>query len=417
MIKITAEGNMRDYSIYFLMNEADAAEYARDTLDLFQKDSVLTSKEIGDGNLNYVFRVQEPSTGRSVIIKQAGECLRISKEMKVSTDRNRIESEILTLQGKYAPGLVPKIYHYDTVMCACAMEDLSDHTLMRYALMRHETFPRFAEDITTYMVETLLKTSDVVMEHKAKKALVKSFINPELCEITEELVFTEPYNDNKGRNLVFPPNEAFVRQELYGDEALHLEIAKIKFDFMNNAQTLIHGDLHTGSIFVKPDSTRVFDPEFAFFGPMGYDVGNVIANLIFAWANGYAAGAAAFTDWVEQTMIETVDLFKSKFIACFAENATDPMAKTPGFCEWYLGTVLRDTAAMAGTELIRRTVGMAQVKDITTIPDEAMRTRLERMNIHCAKYLIMNRDKVTTGADYIAAVKQALEKTILQERQ
>lgn len=116
---------------------------------------------------------------------------------------------------------------------------------MRYALMNHEIFPRFAEDISTYMVNTLLKTTDVAMEHKAKKALVKSFINPELCEITEDLVLTEPYNDCNHRNNVFPPIAGFVKRELYEDEALKLAVAKIKFEFMNNAQALIHGDLHT----------------------------------------------------------------------------------------------------------------------------------------------------------------------------
>ena len=35
---------------------------------------------------------------------------------------------------------------------------------------------------------------------------------------------------------------------------------------MTNAQALIHGDLHTGSVFVKGDSTKVIDPEFAFMG-------------------------------------------------------------------------------------------------------------------------------------------------------
>jgi 5-methylthioribose kinase len=140
--------------------------------------------------------------------------------MKVSRP-NRIESEILEIEWKYAPGLVPRIFGYDTVMCACVMEDLSDHALMRYALMRHETFPRFAEDISTFMVNTLLKTSDVAMEHKAKKELVKRFINPELCEITEDLVLTEPYNDCNRRNIVFPKNAEFVARELYGDEKLH----------------------------------------------------------------------------------------------------------------------------------------------------------------------------------------------------
>lgn len=400
---------MSRFDKYFLMKEPDVIEYVKETLYFFSPDALLMVKEIGDGNLNYVFRVWEESTGKSVIVKQAGEALRISAEMKVSTDRNRIESEILTIQDRYAPGLVPKIYRYDTVMCACAMEDLSDHQLMRYALMKHQIFPRFADDITTYLVNTIIKTTDIVMEHKAKKALVKSFINPELCEITEDLVLTEPYNDINKRNLVFEKNAAFVKEQLYDDTALHLEIAKIKFAFMNNAQALIHGDLHTGSIFVKPDSTRVFDPEFAFYGPIGYDVGNVIANLFFAWNNGNASDAAKFCEWVLDTAAQTVDLFNAKFLDCFEECATDHMAKTPGFKEYYLDTILEDTAAYAGTELIRRTVGMAQVKDITTIADKDKRAFAERVNILCAKDLIINRGSYKTGKDFVIALNRAVQ--------
>lgn len=400
---------MADFSKYFLMKEGDIPGYVREELpDYFVADSNITVKEIGDGNLNYVFRAVEEGTGKSIIVKQAGEQLRISAEMRITTDRNRIESEILIIQNKYAPGLVPKIFKYDTVMCACLMEDLSDHRLMRYALMEHKTFPKFAEDITTYMVNTLLNTTDVVMEHKAKKEQVKRFINPELCEITEDLIYTEPYNDAKGRNIVTPENLDFVKKELYSDKALHLEIAKLKFDFMNNAQALLHGDLHTGSIFVKPDSTIIFDPEFAFYGPMGYDIGNVVANLFFAWDNGDASGNAAFCDWTLKTAVEVIDLFKSKFIAEYKRTVTDIMAKTEGFAEYYLDTIIADTAAGAGTELVRRTVGMAQVKDVTTIADKQKRIRAERINILCAKDLIMNRAQFKTGGDFVAAFRKAI---------
>ncbi|MDR3050331.1 MAG: S-methyl-5-thioribose kinase [Oscillospiraceae bacterium] len=403
---------MSRFDRYFLMKSQDAADYAREKLDVFPAGARLTAREIGDGNLNYVFQVTDAASGKSVIVKQAGEALRISAEMRVSTDRNRIESEILQLQWGYAPGLVPKIYQYDTVMCACIMEDLSDHQLMRYALMEHKIFPRFAEDITDYMVHTLLRTTDVVMEHKAKKAMVKRFINPELCEITEDLVLTEPYNDCAGRNIVLPANADFVRRELYADQALHLEIAKLKFDFMNNAQALIHGDLHTGSIFAREDSTRVFDPEFAFYGPMGYDVGNVIANLFFAWDNGKAAGAEDFCEWVLGTAVAVIDLFKQKFLACFAAEATDLMAKTPGFAACYLENVLADTAGYAGTELIRRTVGMAQVKDVTTIADPEKRAYAERVNILCAKDLILHRAEFKTGADFVDAFTCAIKDAV-----
>lgn len=399
---------MSKYDTYFLMKESDVPAYVQARYPgHFAPDAVLTVKEIGDGNLNYVFRVVEEATGKSVIVKQAGEALRISAEMHVSTDRNRIESEILQLQDKYAPGSVPKIFGYDTVMCACCMEDLSDHELMRYALMKHETFPRFADDISTYMVNTLLKTTDVAMEHKAKKALVKSFINPELCEITEDLVLMEPYNDLNHRNLVFPANAEFVKKELYDDAALHLAVAKLKFEFMNNAQALIHGDLHTGSIFVKPDSTRVFDPEFAFYGPMGYDIGNVVANLIFAWDNGQAAGDEAFCQWALDTIREMMDLFCQKFLKCFDECVTEPMAKVPGFREFYLDSILSDTAGYAGTELHRRTVGMAQVKDVTTIADPEKRAHAERVNILCGKDYILHRTAFKTGQDFVDAVLRA----------
>ena len=401
---------MSRFDTYFLMKEADVIEYVQYKYPgHFAPDAVLTTKEIGDGNLNYDFRVIEEATGKSIIVKQAGVSLRISADMHVSTDRNRIESEILQIQDKYAPGLVPKIYGYDTIMSACCMEDLSDHSLMRYALMRHEIFPLFADHISTYMVNTLLKTTDVAMEHKEKKAMVKSFINPELCEITEDLVLGEPYNDYNNRNNVYAPIADFVKKELYEDDALKLAVAKIKFEFMNNAQALIHGDLHTGSIFIKPDSTRVFDPEFAFYGPMGYDIGNVVANMIFAWDNGRAYGADEFCDWCLQAIADTIDLFKEKFLKCFDECVTDVMAKVPGFKEYYLDTVLSDTAAYAGTELIRRTVGMANVKDVTTIADEAKRAHAEKVNILCGKDYIMNRTAFKTGADFIAAVKKADE--------
>jgi len=399
---------MSRFSKYFLMKEEDISDYVREQMPGYFADNRVAVKEIGDGNLNYVFRAVEEATGKSIIVKQAGEQLRISAEMRITTDRNRIESEILIIQGKYAPGLVPKIFKYDTVMCACLMEDLSDHRLMRYALMEHQIFPKFAQDISTYMVNTLLNTTDVVMEHKEKKNLVKSFINPELCEITEDLIYTEPYNDAKRRNIVTPENLEFVKKELYNDKALHLEIAKLKFDFMNNAQALLHGDLHTGSIFVKPDSTIIFDPEFAFYGPMGYDIGNVIANLFFAWDNGDAAGNSSFCDWTLKTAEEVIDLFKTKFITEYRKKVTDLMAKTEGFAEYYLDTIIADTAAGAGTELVRRTVGMAQVKDVTTIADKKKRIRAERINILCAKDLIMNRSKIKTGKDFVDSFLKAI---------
>lgn len=395
-----------NFDKYFTMSEADAALYAKTKLDFFGKDEELVCKEIGDGNLNYIFKIDSLSTSKSLIIKQSGPVARISDEFKLSADRNRIEYEILKYQSTLAPGLVPEVYSYDPIMNCTSMEDLSDHVIMRTEMINHKQFKKFADDITTFMVNTLLLTSDVCMEHKAKKELVKNFINPELCEISEDLVYTEPFSDINNRNDIFAPNVEWVKENIYSDEALKLETAKLKFDFMNNAQALVHGDLHTGSIFIKEDSTKVIDPEFAFYGPMGYDIGNVIANLMFALANAQAYEKAEQIKWLEDTIVEVIDLFKEKFSKAWDEKASEYTAKYKGFKEYYLDTVLRDTAAVTGLEGIRRIVGIAHVKDITSIQDEEKRTKAERLCMLASKSFIMNREELKTGKDFLEVIKQ-----------
>lgn len=401
---------MSRFDYYFQMNVDDVIEYTLEkaTEIPWDRDSMEAVVPASHGNLNYVYRVWD-GKGHSIYIKQAGTEARISKDMKPSKDRNRLESEILMLEEKFAPGMVPKVYFYDTIMCACGMEDCSDYSVMRDAMLRHETFPRFAEDVSTFMVNTLLLSSDIVMDHKEKKELVRKFISPDLCDITEKLVLMEPYDDLNHRNNVYAPNASFVEKELYGDEALHLEVAKLKFRFMTDAQSLLHGDLHTGSIFIRQDSTKIFDCEFGTYAPMGYDTGNVIANLIFAYDNGLSADDEEFCKWVLRAIEETMDLFIKKFSEKYDEAVTEPMAKVKGFKEWYFDGILRDTAGFAGTELHRRTVGMANVVDVTTIQDEKKRLLAERINILAGKDYIMNQSSFKTGADFAAAVVRARE--------
>lgn len=399
---------MSRYDRYFQMDVGDIVAYTLEKTPEIAWDRATMTAVVPPehGNLNYVYHVRD-AQGHALYIKQAGTATRISEDMKPSTDRNRLESEIMTLEDKYAPGMVPHIYFFDTVMCACGMEDCSDFSVMRDAMLRHEIFPRFADDISTFLVNTLLMTSDVVMDHREKKELVRRFLSPDLCDITEKLVFTEPYNDLNHRNHVFAPNAAFVQKELYDDEALHLEAAKLKFRFMTNAQALMQGDLHTGSIFIRKDATKVFDSEFGTYAPMGYDIGNVVANLIFAYDSGLAAGADAFCAWTLTAIEQTIDLFVEKFRKKYDEAAAEPMAKVKGFREWYLGEILNDTAGYAGTELHRRTVGMANVVDVTTIADERMRLLAERLNILAGKDYMLHQSTFRTGADFTAAVRRA----------
>lgn len=408
---------MKTFESYFLMEPEDVMDYVCDKLPQFKEKVNLECREIGDGNLNYVFKVWDKNDGTSVIVKQAGHTARISDDFKLSTNRNRIESNVLKLQGELAPGLVPEMYLYDDVMSCCVMEDLSDHTILRTALNNGEIFPCLADHLTTFLANNLLLTSDVVMDHKKKKELVKDYSNPELCEITEDLVYSEPFNDYKGRNQVSQLNKGWVEKNIYKNDKLKLEAAKLKFTFLTKAQALLHGDFHTGSMFVKKDSTKLIDPEFAFYGPMGYDVGNIIANLIFAWTRADAIMEPGeekrkYMKWLEETIEGIIDQFSSKFLSLWEKHATDTMANEQGFDQWYLSTVKRDTAGVAGLELIRRIVGLAKVTDITTISDDESRARAERICLGIAQSFILEADSYQTGSAFIECI---MKESILQE--
>ena len=311
---------MTDFSKYFLMIHEDDPETTEKTIieytilktkgtepgkidwDVASMKATIPTEH---GNLNHVCQVTD-GKGHRLYIKQAGDTLRISEDMTATLDRNRQESEILQLEEGMAPGMVPHIYFYDTVMSACGMEDCSDYEVMRNAMLKHKTYPNFAEDISNFLVSTLLLSSDIVMDHREKKELVRKFITPDLDDITEKLVLMEPYLGAE-RNNIFPPNQEFIKKELYEDEALHLAVSKLKFKFMTNAQSLLHGDLHTGSVFVKENETKIFDCEFGTFAPMGYDIGNVVANLIFADVNGLSTGDDTFCNWTLRALEKTRD--------------------------------------------------------------------------------------------------------------
>ena len=413
---------MNDYSQYFLMiRESDPASTSRDVIPYillktsdeisWDKSSIRAEIPAAHGNLNHVCRISD-AKGNKVFLKQAGDTLRISEDMTATLDRNRQEAEILLLEEKLAPGMVPHVYCYDTTMSALIMEDCSDYLVMRDAMLKHLTYPLFAEQIADFLVKTLLYSSDVVLDHREKKRLTGQFLTPDLCDITEKLVLMEPYL-GADRNNVFPANRDFVKKELYSDKALHLAVSKLKFAFMTNAQALLHGDLHTGSIFIKDNGRiKVFDSEFGTFAPMGYDIGNVLANLIFAYCNGLSCGDEGFCVWALNMVRQTLDLFIAGFTAQFDQAATEPMAKVNGFKEWYLDQILLDTAGFTGTELHRRTVGMANVADLTSIADARNRTAAERICILAGKRFILDPASFKTGKDYASAVME-ISKAIL----
>ena len=239
-------------------------------------------EEVGDGNLNLVFKVRNGEAG--VAVKQALPYVRlVGKSWPLPLSRAYYEHMALRLQARHAPGLVPEIIHYDETLALIVMELLEPHIIMRRGMIAATVYPRFANDITTFMARTLFFTSDLAMPADRKKALIGDFAgNTALCKITEDLIFTEPYMSAERNRWTTPQLDA-VAASLRTDGDLKVAISRLKLKFLGSAEALIHGDLHTGSVMLTQADTRVIDPEFAFMGPMGFDIGAILANLLMSY--------------------------------------------------------------------------------------------------------------------------------------
>ena len=92
------------------MTQTDILQYIRDQTDFFAENAILSCREISDGNINYVYRIED-SFHRSLVVKYAHSEIRTSGN-PLSTDRSRIESSALLLSGKR---LAP-VYRKSTTM-------------------------------------------------------------------------------------------------------------------------------------------------------------------------------------------------------------------------------------------------------------------------------------------------------------
>ncbi|MDQ0886031.1 5-methylthioribose kinase [Paenibacillus sp. V4I9] len=395
---------------YQALNEYSAMNYARKLRNMFMTNAQLVCEEIGDGNLNLVFRITDKSSGKSIIMKQALPYARVVGESwPLTLERARIESQALIEQHSICPGLVPIVYHYDSTMALTVMEDLSNHLNMRKGLVAQERYPHFACQIGTFLARTLYMSSDFALPSQVKKEKVVQFSNPEMCKISENLIFTDPYFASETNQ--FNPLIADKVVEIWENTQLKLEVAKLKEGFLTHAQALIHGDLHTGSIMVTNVDTKVIDPEFAFYGPIGFDIGAVIGNLLLSFASheGHTKDSQERIDYQTYllTMIEQIwTYFEKEFRHLWDKESKERMTAIPGYVDHFLLQILEDTAGYAGCKMIRRIIGLAHVWDLESINDPSLRAKAEKLALSIGQELVLERRQVQRIKDVTSRVRK-----------
>lgn len=231
-----------------------------------------------------------------------------------------------------------------------------------------------------------------------------------MCAVSEQVIFSDPFLPSAPLNRHTTPHLDTIVACLREDAELVLAAAALKSRFLSCTQALLHGDLHTGSVMVMEGSTFVIDPEFAFYGPMGFDVGFLLANFLFSYFSQDPDQSSHDGDFASLLLDQTekwYTAFESHFTAQFMKFSTgegefftggvnsspSTLAAALKAC---LAEIWSDALGYAGLELIRRILGISHVADLEEIADPLIRSRCEK------KCLLMARCLVCSAGNGIA---------------
>ena len=121
--------------------------------------------------------------------------------------------------------------HFDEEQALIVMERLYPHIILRGQTMAGRTVEGLGTTMGLFCARTAFRGSDLSMNAAQKKADVALFAgNVELCDITENLVFTDPYFDATLNRHTSPQLDGVVA-ELRADAALKIEAQHMKRAF------------------------------------------------------------------------------------------------------------------------------------------------------------------------------------------
>ena len=362
--------------------------------------------EVGDGNLNLVYTVS--SDAGDIIVKQALPYVRlVGDSWPLPLSRSFYEHEVLVRQAKRDPGSVPQIIYFNKVQAIIAMEMLLPHVILRKKLIAGEYVDGLAQRLGKFCARTAFRGSDLSLQTADKKSDTALFQgNLALMGITESLVFTEPYfaaEMNHHTDGLDP-----IVRILRSDVEMKTEAQKMLLKFTANTETLCHGDLHSGSVMCTDNETKVIDPEFGFYGPMGFDIGMLISNYLMAYfsqpSHRKSNALSDYQTWILEVIEGTYEAFQREFKNLWGSERTGILFPQSLFedqgdsSELALNDILQhiwqDAVAICGIEMHRRILSLAHNADFEEVSDIKERSQLEARNLMMGRELILNNKTI-----------------------
>ena len=299
-----------------------------------KNEQILSVEKPGEGNMNVVLRIR--TNKRSFILKQSRPFVQKYQEIVAPIERIDVEYQFYkAVKNKTIAPHIPKVLSYSKDNYLLILEDLGDCKDMSYLYdERHINIVQFNQLV------------DIASQ--IHKSVPKAYPeNMELRLLNYQHIFVLPFLKESDFSLNTIQDGLQELAYIYrNDSVLKKEISKVGEHYLLKGDTLLHGDYYPGSWMTKGNHIYVIDPEFSFMGFVEFDIGVLVAHSIMITMN-----------------IDGLETIKNRY----PEKLNNLLL-----------------AKVAGIEIMRRLIGLAQLPLKRTIAEK-------KLLLEMARDLILNK--------------------------
>jgi 5-methylthioribose kinase len=315
------------------LSESNVFEYLRGRLpELAAARGPARCEPAGDGNINWVVRVR--AGGRSVVVKQAGPTLARFPEYAASPERILHEARYYAAVAPFDTTRVcPAVLDVDPAAHALVLEDLAPAERLDAALRRGAAAAAGVCEIAAF----LGRVHAGVRESATLDAFPDGESDGGVLALHLDHVFRLPFAPN---DFPLSPAMRAAAETIRSDGPLRARIAEVETTCRARGAALVHGDVQPTNILLGAGGAKLLDAEIAHAGNPHFDLGLLVGHLVLADVARGRPGEAA--------------------------ERVAPVWRAYGEARGDGGGDFAGVAAVAGIEILRRTIGAARVPEVET---------------------------------------------------
>ncbi len=407
---------------YSILTPVEAAEYVRQALPAFVGNSLLTFKRLAgdsrsvDGHVNEITRVAT-SDGRSLIVKQLMPHVKLTSQgenYELPLGRMAVEVHALRFWERLCPGTVPQIYLWDNERKLLLLEDLGRLRLLSESILERRRFPEVGKQLGRFLGQTAFYTSELFLNFEEKQLLQTTFADGQTKPFWNRLFF---------RNAILKPSleqvNPLIRKELAELCALspvRREVERLQERYAWQRQCLIHSDLHTSNIFADEREIKVFDAEYATYGPVAFDLGRLLSSLVLSYAALQAREDVAEAEKKEyqEYLLSLIEEIYQEFGTSFQNAWEDHLARNNPFQNhynrFYRQVRFTDTLGFIACASVGRLCDAGLPFDFKELVCSQRQAVGQRLVLRLAKELLLKGKKMTEISELTACLRRLAAK-------